>query len=250
MRKLNTELLTTIRNTFAHMVYKGDYKLVKKARAVNDTLAKYLADNGVTAAEVGSACPFASVVKESEYTVSLGAALKYKHKAELQCVKNGVKSEYHLEQKDLGMFPLFGELIWCNSKDLETLYIRCYQVNTPKPHYYANGVEIKKAQFAQWATSEDYKTLSGLDTTESVIGDLDGNIIYAQDENGELILDANGEPKTIPLPPLRAVKLANCSITVKGMDLAKDIFLDEEYTEAELAAIRDAYYAKFAENNN
>lgn len=245
MRKLNIELLTSIRNTFASMTYRGEYKLVKKARAVNETLAKYLTDHGVNAAEVGSACPFASVVKESEYTVSLGAALKYKHKAELSCVKNGVKSEYHLEQKDLGMFPLFGELILCNSKDLETLYIRCYQVNTPKPRFYADGVEIKKAQFAQWATSEDYKTLSGLDTTESVIGDLDGNIIYAQDAEGNLILDANGEPKTIPLPPLRAVKLENCSIKVKGLDLAKDIFLTEEMTKAELAAIRDAYYAKF-----
>ena len=244
MRKLNIELLTSIRNTFASMTYSGEYKLVKKARAVNDTLAKYLTDHGVNAVEVGSACPFASVVKESEYTVSLGAALQYKHKAELACKKNGVKSEYHLAQKDLGMFPLFGELIWCNSKDLETLYIRCYQVNTPKPRFYADGVAIEKAQFAQWATSEDYKTLSGLEVTEAVVGDMEGDIIYAQDENGNIIYDEKGEPKCIPLPPIRAVKLENCSIKVKGLDLAKDIFLNEEMTKAELAAIRDAFYAK------
>lgn len=245
MKKLNIELLTSIRNTFASMVYTGEYKLVKKARAVNETLAKYLTDNGVDAADVGSPCPFASVIKKSEYTVSLGAALQYKHKAELACKKNGVKADYTLEQRDLGMFPLFGELIWCNSKDLSTLYIRCYQVNMPTPHYFANGTEIKKAQFAQWATSDDYKKLSGLEVTEAVVGDMDGDIIYAQDADGNIIYDENGEPKCIPLPPIRAVKLENCSINVKGIDLAKDIFLDEDMTETELAAIRDAYYAKF-----
>jgi len=208
-------------------------------------LAKYLTDNGVNAAEVGAACPFASVIKKSEYTVSLGAALQYKHKAELACKKNGVKADYTLEQRDLGMFPLFGELIWCNSKDLSTLYIRCYQVNMPTPHYFANGKEIKKAQFAQWATSDDYKKLSGLEVTEAVVGDMDGDIIYAQDAEGNIIYDEKGEPKCIPLPPIRAVKLENCSIKVKGIDLAKDIFLDEEMTATELAAIRDAYYAKF-----
>ena len=249
MKRLNTELLNSIRNTFAKMTYKGEYKLVKKARAVNETLAKVLADNGVEAADVGAPCPFSSVVKESEYNVSLGAALKYKRKVELATARNGVKSDYHLEQRDLGMFPLFGELIWCNSKDLKTLYIRCYQVNVTTPHYYANGVEIKKAQFAQWATSDDYKKLSGLETTESVVGDMDGDIIYAQDENGNILYDENGEPKCIPLPPIRAVKLENCSIKVKGIDLAKDIFLDDEVSETELAAIRDAYYAKFTENN-
>jgi hypothetical protein len=245
MKKLNVELLSSIRNTFASMTYKGEYKLVKKARSANETLSKVLAENGVAVAEVGSACPYSSVVKESTYNVSLGAALKYKHKVELATERNGVKSDYHLDQRDLGMFPLFGELIWCNSKDLATLYIRCYQVNTPTPKYYANGTEIKKVQFAQWANSDDYKKLSGLETTEAVVGDMEGNIIYAQDLNGNLILDEKGEPKCIPLPPIRAVKLENCSIKVKGIDLAKDIFLDEEMSTEELIAIRDSYYAKF-----
>lgn len=244
MKKLNIELLNSIRNTFAHMTYKSEYKTVKKARAVNDQLAKYLTDNGVTAVEVGTPCPF-TVVKESDYTVSLGAALKYKRKVDLACKKNGVNADYQVEKKDLGMFPLFGELIWCNSKDLSTLYIRCYQVNVPTTHYFVNGTEIKKAQFAQWATNDDYKKLSGLAVTESVVGDLEDNIIYAQDDDGNLIYDENGEPKTISLPPIRAVKLENCSIMLKGMDLAKDIFTNEEWSESELINIRNAYYAKF-----
>lgn len=247
MKKLNLELLASLKNTFAHMYYSGEYKLVKKARAVNDVLGKYLADNGVNASDVGSACPFAKVTKVSDYTVTLGASLKYKKKVENACKRNGIKDvTYHVETRDLGMFPLFGELLWCNSKDLETLYIRCYQTTKANPRFFVGDTEIKKAQVAQWAPNDDFKKLSGLEVTESVVGDEDDNIIYAQDDNGNLILDANGEPQTISLPPIRAVKLSNCKIIVKGLNLATDIFTDEEYTTEELMKLRDEYYARIA----
>jgi hypothetical protein len=244
MKKLNVAYLNTLKNTFARLSYKGDYKLVKKARSVNEVLAKYLADNGVNVAEVGSSCPFSAVQKQSEYTISLGGSLRYKHKTELACKRNGVDADYHVDKRDLGMFPIYGELLYCKN-DLSELYIRAYQVGIPSPKFYANGTEINKASFAQWATSDDYKKLSGLETTEAVVGDIDGNIIYAQDENGNLVFDKNGEPKTIALPPLRAIKLSNCKIFIKGENIIEKMFLDEDWSEAELNEIKTSFYAKF-----
>lgn len=243
IKKLNLAVLKGLANTFATMHYEAAYKSVKKARSANETLTAYITKNGESVAEVGAPCPY-NITKKSTYTISLGGSLKYKRKAELLIGRNGVDAEYHAEKRDLGMFPIYSELVWIKN-DLSEVYLRCYQCGKANTTYLVNGTEIKKAKFIQWGTNDDFKAASGLEKNESVVADENGSIIYAQDEDGNLILDENGEPKTIPLPPIRAVKISNCHIFRKGVDLTKEIFTDDEYTEAELIAIRDAYYAKF-----
>ena len=244
IKKLNLAVLKGLANTFATLHYTAEYKSVKKARAANETLTKFIEDNGEHVAEVGTPCPY-RITKRSTYTISLGGSLKYKRKAELLIGRNGVDAEYHTEKRDLGMFPIYGEMIWVKN-DLSEVYIRCYQASMPKPSYYINGTEVNKAHFIQWGTNDDFKAASGLEKNVSVVADINGDIIYAQDEDGNVILDSNGEPKTIPLPPIRAIKLSNCSIFRKGVDLTKTIFTDEEYSVAELIAIRDAFQARIA----
>lgn len=245
MKKPNMGLLDTLKSTFATLSYKGEYKLVKKAREANEVLAKKLADNGFKVAEKGTACPFASVVKESTYTVSLGGSLNYKRRVESVAKSNGIECDYKPTHRDLGMFPIYSEMLWVKN-DLSEVYVRCYQVSKPKPKFFANGKEISKLAFGQWATSDDFKNLCGEWVAPSLLGDEDGDIIYAQDEDGNVIKDDKGEPLAIALPPLRAIKLSNCEITRKGKKI--DFLTDEEWDESELIAIRDAYYAKFNEN--
>jgi len=245
MKRLNIGLLDTIKSTFATLNYKGEYKLVKKAREANEVLAKALTTNGFKVAEKGDACPFNSVIKQSTYTVSLGGSLNYKRRVESVAKSNGIECDYKPSQKKLGMFPIYSEMLWVKD-DLSEVYIRCYQVSKPTPKFFANGKEIKKLAFGQWATSDDFKALSGEWVAPSLLGDEDGDIIFAQDEDGNILRDDSGEPIAIALPPLRAVKLSNCEIFRKGKKL--DFFTDEEWDENELVAIRDAYYAKFAEN--
>ena len=242
MKKPNLSVLEALKNSFATLSYKGEYKCVKKARAANEVLAKSLKDNGFEVAVVGSPCPFAKVIKESTYTVSLGASLSYKKRVESTARANGVECEYHPTHRNLGMFPIFGELLWVKD-DLSEVYVRCYQVSKPKPKFFANGKEIKKLAFGQWATSDDFKALCGEWVTPSLLGDEDGDIIYAQDEDGKILLDEKNEPVAIALPPLRAVKLSNCVVTRKGKEI--EFLSEEDWDLAELAAIRDSYYAKF-----
>lgn len=246
IKKLNLAVLKGLANTFATIHYSADYKTVKKARAANETLTKFIEGNGEHVAEVGTLCPF-DVVKKSTYTISLGGSLKYKRKAELLIGRNGVSAEYHADHRDLGMFPIYKELIWVKN-DLSDVYIRCYQASMPNPTYFINGHEVHKAKFIQWGTNDDFKAASGLEKNTSVVADIEGNIIYAQDEDGNVICDTNGEPKTIPLPPIRAVKLSNCKIFRKGVDLTQAIFTDEEYSDAELIAIRDEYQARLTQD--
>jgi len=242
MKKPNIKVLESIKNTFATLSYKGEYKCVKKAREANEVLAKALTDNGFKVAEKGTPCPFAKVVKESTYTISLGASLSYKKRVESVAKSNGIDCDYHPTQRDLGMFPIFGEMLWVKN-DLSEVYIRCYQVGKPKPKFFADGTEVKKLAFGQWATSDDFKTLSGEWVAPSLLGDEDGDIIYAQDEDGNILRDESGEPVAIALPPLRAIKLSNCKVTRKGKEI--EFLTEEDWDLNELAAIRDAYYAKF-----
>lgn len=243
--KPNMALISKLSNSFATMEYYGSYKNVKTARAVNEHLSKYLTDNGVNAVEVGTPCPYdGKIMKSSKYTISIGAKLNYKRKVEATAKRNGVDCDYHKDPRDLGMFPIVSELLWVKN-DLSECYVRCYQVSKPKPTFFVGDTEIKKAMFAQWATNDDYKSLSNEQKNESVLADEDDCIIYAQDEDGKIIIGADGEPQTISLPPLRAVKLSNCKIWRKGEDLTKTLFTSEEWNMAELASIRDAYFAKF-----
>ena len=242
--KPNMALISKLSSSFATMEYFGEYKAVKKARAVNEHLAKYLKDNGVNAVEVGTPCPYGKIMKSSKYTISLGAKLNYKRKVEANAKRNGVECDYHKSPRDLGMFPIVSEMLWCKN-DLSELYVRCYQVSKPKPTFFVGDTEVKKAMFAQWATNDDYKSLSGEQKNESVLADEDDCIIFAQDEDGKIILGDDGEPQTISLPPLRAVKISNCRIWRKGEDLTKTLFTSEEWDLNELAQIRDAYFAKF-----
>ena len=244
MKKLNLSVLSKLSNTFASLRYFGEVKMNKKARAANEVLTKAIHDHGGKVAEIGSPCPYHVVKKSNTYTVSIGAKLNYKRKVEAMTKRNGVETEYHPEQRNLGMFPIFGELLWVKN-DLSEVYIRVYQVSKPKAAtYYGDGVVVAKENIGQWLPSKDYNTLSGLENNISVVADIDGNVIYCQDEEGNVITDENGEPCTMALPEVRSLKLSNVELYRKGEKI--NFFTDEEWDEAELAKIRDEYYSKFA----
>lgn len=247
MKKPNVAVLSRLSNTFASLSYKGEVKCVKKAREANETLAKAITAKGGVVAEKGTPLPFGSVVKQNQYVVSVGAKLNYKRRVESMTARNGVETEYHPEHRNLGMFPVYGELLWVKN-DLSEVYIRAYQVGKPKAAtYIADGKIVPKELLGQWLPSKDFNTLSGLENNVSVVADIDGNVIYCQDEDGNLVLDENGEPCTMALPEVRAIKVSNCELRRKGEKI--EFFSDEEFTEAELVALRDAFYAKFNEEH-
>ena len=123
MKKLNLSVLSKLSNTFASLRYFGEVKMVKKARVANEVLTKAIADHGGKVAEVGSPCPFKTVMKANTYTVSIGAKLQYKRKVEAMTKRNGVETDYHPEVRNMGMFPIFGELLWMKN-DLSEVYVR------------------------------------------------------------------------------------------------------------------------------
>ena len=245
MKKLNMSVLSKLNNTFASLRYNGEVKCIKKARTANEVLAKAIADHGGVVALEKAPLPFAKVTKSNQYTVSIGAKLQYKKKAEAVMSRGGNEGTYTPEQRNLGMFPIYGELLWMKN-DLSEVYIRAYQVGTPKAAtYFADGKEVPKEILGQWLPSDDYKRLSGEYVAPPTVHDENGFEILQQDEDGNLVLDENGQPCTMALPPLRSIKLSNCQLFKKGVEIK--FFTDEDWSEDELIAIREAYYAKFAE---
>lgn len=245
MKKLNLALLSTLNNTFASLRYNGEVKCIKKARTANEVLAKAIIAHGGVVADEKAPLPFGTVTKSNQYTISLGAKLNYKRKAESVMTRGGNAGEYTPEHRNLGMFPVFSELIWVKN-DLSAVYIRAYQVGTPKAAtYFADGKQVPKEILGQWLPSDDYKRLSGEYVAPPTIHDENGFEILQQDEDGNLVLDENGQPCTMALPPLRAIKLSNCEIYKKGEKL--NFLTDEDWDESELISIREAFYAKFAE---
>lgn len=245
MKKLNTALLSKLSSTFASLKYEGEVKLTKKAREANEVLAKAITDKGGKVFAKGEPCPFTKVVKVNQYTVSIGAKLQYKRKVEAMTKRNGVVTDYRPEHRNLGMFPIFGELVWLKN-DLSEVYIRAYQTTKPKAAtYIADGKVVPKEIIGQFLPTKDFNTLSGLENTVSVVADIDGNIIYCQDENGDLVLDTDGKPMEMVLPEVRAIKLSNCHLFRKGEEIK--FFTEEEWPTAELETLRDSYYAKFNE---
>ena len=244
MKRLDMGLLDTLKSTYARLTYNGEVKVVKKARPVNDTMLATMGKFGVTPSEVGAPCPFAKVTKINTYTVSLGAALRYKKRVEHDLATNGVKdATYVPSQKRLGMFPVYGELLWCKD-DFSCLYLRCYQTGIPdEAEYFGDGVKIPKVAVGQWLPSDDYKKLSGEWVAPPLVADEENDLIYAMDEDGNVVLDDAGQPLAIALPPVRSIKLENCKVVRKGKEIS--FCTDEEWTLEELEAIKATYYSKF-----
>ena len=181
MKKLNLSVLSKLSNTFVSLRYFGEVKTVKKARPANEVLAKAIADHGGKVADVGAPCPYKVVKKANTYTVSIGAKLNYKRKVEAMTKLHGVNTDYHPEVRNMGMFPIFGELLWV-SNDLREVYVRAYQVSKPKAAtYYGDGVVVAKENIGQWLPSKDFNTLSGIENNISVVATAEGNVIYCQD---------------------------------------------------------------------
>jgi len=246
MKKPNTKAI--MGSTLATLNYVGDVKLVKKARVANDVLTKAITAKGGTVAEPGAPCPFKVVRKHSSWTAQLGKGLKYKKMAEATMARHNTPGEYHPEARNLGMFPILGEFIWVKN-DLSQMYYRCYQTNIPTESWYeADGKRVPKEFLAQWLPSDDYKRLSGEYVAPPLIADVEGDIIFAQDEDGNVVTDTNGDPVAMSLPPVRSLKVENCEFTQKKGTVKLNFFSDEDFTEAELVALRDAFYAKFEEH--
>lgn len=232
-------------STLATCHYVGEVKMVKKARPANEVLTKAILAKGGAVADVGAPCPFATVVKHSSWTAQFGKGLKYKKMAEATMARNNNAGIYVPENRNLGMFPILGEFLWVKN-DLTQMYFRVYQTSIPTdPWYEADGKIIPKELLAQWLPSDDYKRLSGEYVAPPLICDKDGDIIFAQDEDGNVIKDENGEEVAMSLPPVRALKVENCTFTQKKGTVTLNFFNDEEISTTALVAIRDAYFAHF-----
>jgi hypothetical protein len=246
MKKPNTTAIKG--STLATLNYTSEVKLVKKARPANDVLSAAITAKGGTVAEPGSACPFKTVLKHSSWTAQLGGSLRYKKMAESTMARNNNPGEYHPEHRNLGMFPVYGEMLWV-SNDLTKMYVRVYQTGIPSESWYeADGKKVPKEILAQWLPSDDFKRLSGEYVAPPLIADLDGDIIFAQDEDGNIVKDSNGEPVAMALPPVRSLKAENCEFTQKKGTVKLNFFSEEDFTEAELVTLREAFYAKFEEH--
>lgn len=245
--KPNMVTLATLKSKLVKCAYKGEVKAVQKARPVNDYLAAKMAEAGVTPAPAGTPRPFKVIEKSSNFVLACGASLHYVNKVEKKVEKNGVEGSYTPDKRP-GKFPLIkgSELLYC-SDDFSTEYIVGYlqpSFGNAKPIYYADGKEISVYAVAQWLPSADFAKLSGEEAPKSFVKEEDenGNVqyVYAVDDDGNEIVDANGNKKKIELPPYRQIKLTNCVLSTKGKVL--QLVTDEEYSIEELQALKDAHY--------
>lgn len=248
--KPNMVTLATLKSKLVRCSYKGEVKLVKKARAVNEVLAAKMAAAGITPAEAGSPCPFSKVEKSSCFVLSCGSSLHYVKKVETKAEKNGVEGSYTPDKRP-GKFPLVqgSELLYC-SDDFATQYVVGYlqpsYKSGDKPVYFGDGTEVNVLMVAQWLPSDDFKRLSGEEVPQSFLKEEDenGNVqyVYAVDEDGNEIVNEKGEKIKIPLPPYRQIKLQNCVLSTKGNVL--NLVTTEEYTLEELQALKAAHYGE------
>lgn len=242
--KPNMDTLASLKSKLTRCSYKGEVKLVKKARAVNAVLASKMAEAGITPAEAGSPCPFATVEKASVFVLSCGSSLHYVRKVEKAADKNGVEGTYTPDKRP-GKFPLVAgsELLYC-SDDFSTEYVVGYLQPSfksgDKPTYFGDGTEINVLMVAQWLPSDDFKRLSGEEAPKSFLKDEDGELVFAVDEDGNEVVNEKGEKIKIALPPYRQIKLQNCVLSTKGQVL--NLVTDEEYTLEELAELKAAHY--------
>ncbi len=247
--KPNLALLTKLSNSFASFHYDADVPTVQKARAPTvgtpecELFTKAMNAAKVEIAAKGTPCPYATIHKTSDYVVSIGAKLNYKRKVEATMARGGVEGTYKPSARPRGMFPVYGELLFV-SDDLKNMYFVVYQASVPKTVWSSNGVTLKKENVVQWIKdTKPYNKMCGK-VEKNEICDQDDFVIYQQDEDGNVLLDDKGEPLTMSLPQYRNVLLQNADVRIKGKKL--NLVTDEVWSESELAAIRDAYYAKFA----
>ena len=244
--KPNMVTLATLKSKLVRCSYKGEVKLVKKARSVNEVLAQKMAAAGITPAEVGTPCPFATVEKASNFVLACGSSLHYVHKVEVKAEKNGVEGSYTPDKRP-GKFPLVrgSELLYC-SDDFTTQYVVGYLQPSfksgDKPVYFGDGKEINVLTVAQWLPSDDFKKLSGEEAPKSFLKDEDGELVFAVDEDGNEIVNEKGEKIKIPLPPYRQIKLQNCVLSTKGNVI--QLVTDEEFTLEELQALKSEHYGE------
>ena len=128
----------------------------------------------------------------------------HKKMAEATMARNNNAGIYVPENRNLGMFPILGEFLWVKN-DLTQMYFRVYQTSIPTdPWYEADGKKVPKELLAQWLPSDDYKRLSGEYVAPPLICDKDGDIIFAQDEDGNVISTrsfyVNGKDHTFIAP--------------------------------------------------
>lgn len=266
LKAINTAFLEKFYSSFARLEYCGKVKLVQKARLANAVLAGKIAEHGLYVAPVGDPCTLGDVYKSNTYAIQLGGSMDYK-----RCVMNaigragnkGIVESYEPDQRNTGYFPIFKDFLYCKN-DLTDYAIAVYRrSDTSDPKYFlANGTEIDKYAFAQWAPSDDFKRWSGEEVKKSAVGvmvpvftsdgkmifetDAEGNQILgkdgkpvpkkkkvmlpARDDNGDIIFekDANGNlvPKEIPLPPFQRINLSNCRVYIKEHNITDQILLN------------------------
>lgn len=257
----NTLFLSTIPSTLARLEYNAPYKLVKKARAVSEKLAKEMTEAGFNVPNVGDPCPYIGLLKNSAYTVRVGAKLSYKKLTERKAERlSGQKIDFEVKKKKMGYFPIFNELIYVKD-DFSKAYIRCFphiDADTmeqaqkmanymPKPKYIFKGDEISRLAFAPWATADDFARWNG-DEVENT------NVISVTNADGttEFLkpLDADGNEMQgfVCTKQVRTILVENCKLIVNGSDIVPQMFDSlATYNTETLEKIRDEFLARCSE---
>lgn len=204
LKAINTAFLEKFYSSLARLEYRGKVSLVQKARLANDVLAGKIAEHGLNVAPVGVPCTLGDVYKSNTYTIQLGGSMDYKRSvmnAIGRAGNKGIVDSYEPDQRNTGYFPIFKDFLYCKN-DLSDYAIAVYRrSDTSDPKYFlANGKEIDKYAFAQWAPSDDFKRWSGEEVKKSAVGVMvpvfseDGKMIFLTDKEGNPILDKDGKP--------------------------------------------------------
>lgn len=245
---------------YARIEYKGEPKMVLKARPVSDELAEKIISAGYTVAEKGTPCPYAKIYKVSASKVLFGTGIKYKrmvNKAALRAADMVV--DYTPTHREMGYFPIFEELFYVKN-DFSRMYMRAYGIpgDTSKPevHYYAEtskGVEIELKsvyEIVQWLPAADFNKFNGTEKPVALKDD-DGNFVVKQDENGNPICDENGNPILVPYPMIKLYKMFDPSdranprplkVIINGENLINSVLnWDKKFDLSDLENIKQAY---------
>lgn len=220
---LNTAHLPA--NIFAKCEYTKAYEvktaenpkgqMVQKARVIPENIA---AKFGVSFPEKGTKNPFCGkeIIKISRCPIKFGTGIKYE--TELNKVitnTTGMIADASASFKDTGFVPWFEELFYVNHA-LTKWAMRAYPyplpTKTAKSDYYeVEGVNedgspilklIPLVQILPWLESKDFDKICNPTKETASQKDEFGKTVVAQDEEGNIILDANGNPMTIPYPKL------------------------------------------------
>lgn len=262
---LPTTNATSIKaSQWARLEYKGEPKLVKKARPVSDALKEKIEAHGFKVFDAGSPLPKKwngkICYKVSASKILFGKGIKY-----LRMVKKTAERaadmviDYQPTHREMGYFPIFEELFFVKN-DYTRMYMRAYGVagDTSKPtvEYFMDDTPVPVWEIVQWLPSDEFNKYNGTEKPVALKDD-DGNFVIKQDENGNPCYDADGNPILVPFPSIKLYKLFDpCNklnqrplkVIINGVNIINNVLQwDKVFTAENLENIKNSYEARFTE---